>query len=117
MILSLVGKYWEWQADDGTWQAFEPEEQIRLETAVEMGQKTVPFVDSIHFMHTADLTLMLLVNMKDGNGRKIRRIPVVHSVGQLSKRKSRTSLSLFSFLWYLSCFGASFLASTSSDIA
>ena len=89
MVLSLVGKCWEWQADDGTWQPFEPEEQMRLETAVEMGQKTVPFVDSIHFMHTADLTQMLLVNMKDGHGKRIRRTPEIPSVGPLSKIKGR----------------------------
>ena len=85
--LSPIGKQWEWQADDGTWQSFEPEEQRRLESAVEMGQKTVPFVDSIHFMHTADLTQMLLVNMKTGIGKKIKRTPVLHSTPLLPKRK------------------------------
>jgi len=82
----IQGKQWEWQADDGTWQSFEPEEQRRLEAAVEMGQKTVPFVDSIHFMHTADLTQMTLVNMKTGIGKKIKRTPVLHSGPHLPKK-------------------------------
>lgn len=73
-----TGKSWEWQADDGTWQPFEPAEQMRLENAVQMGQKTVTFVDSIHFMQTVDLTCMEMINMKSGQAKNIRRSPVLH---------------------------------------
>ena len=91
MILFLTGKCWEWQADDGSWQPFEPDEQRRLEIAVDMGQKTVPFMDSIHFMHTADLAQMLLVNMKTGNEKKIRRTPEILRAGQFLKGKGMSS--------------------------
>lgn len=78
---------WEWQCDDGTWQPFEPEEQLKLENAMAMRQKTVPLVDSIHFMHTADLARMELVNMKNGSGKKMRRFANFVSGGKSSRRQ------------------------------
>ena len=58
---------------------------MKLERAVEMGQKTVPLVDSIHFMHMVDLVQMQLVNMKTGVGKKIRRTPKLLSFEPKSK--------------------------------
>ncbi len=74
-IFIFILVFWEWQADDGSWQVFEPEEQQRLEHAIETNQTTVPFVNSLHFMHTVDLVRMELVNMQTAIGKKIRRIP------------------------------------------
>ena len=48
---------------------------MRLEQACAYGQKTVPFMDSIHFMHTVDLVQMERVNMRTGVGKPIRRTP------------------------------------------
>ena len=48
---------------------------MRLEQACENAQKTVSFMDSIHFMHTVDLVHMERVNMRTGVGKPIRRTP------------------------------------------
>eukprot|EP00112_Aurelia_sp_Birch-Aquarium-sp1_P010736 Seg2286.2 transcript_id=Seg2286.2/GoldUCD/mRNA.D3Y31 product="WD repeat SAM and U-box domain-containing protein 1" protein_id=Seg2286.2/GoldUCD/D3Y31 len=98
----LQGISWEWLADDGTWQTFEPEEQTRLEQACETGQKTVPFMDSIHFMHTVDLVQKERVNMRTGVGKPIRRNPPM-PFNARSVKKSKGTTFKPSTGWNHSC--------------